>query len=108
MLGERGRYFASLLTNTVTPTILHGSNKINVIPSEVAVELDGRLLPGFTPDDLINEFRAIVGVHAEYEVTRYDPGSGEPDMGLYNTLSSILREAYPSGVPVSIIFKRLH
>jgi len=55
LLGERGNLFDPLLHNTVSPTILHASNKINVIPSEVSVELDCRLLPGFQPDDLISE-----------------------------------------------------
>ena len=53
LLGDRGRLFDPLLHNSVSATILHGSEKINVIPSAVFVELDGRLLPGYQPDDLI-------------------------------------------------------
>lgn len=103
LLGGRRRLFAPLLHNTVSPTILHGSNKINVIPSEVVVELDGRLLPGFRPDDLVDEVRTIVGDDAELEVIRYESGSAEPDMGLFDTLSGILEEADPSGVPVPML-----
>ncbi|MCW4041306.1 MAG: M20/M25/M40 family metallo-hydrolase, partial [Candidatus Bathyarchaeota archaeon] len=36
-LGERGRSFDPIFHNTVSPTILHGSSKVNVIPSEVSV-----------------------------------------------------------------------
>ena len=61
ILGERGRIFDPLLHNTVSPTILHGSSKLNVIPSEVSVELDGRLLPGYHPDDMMAELKQIVG-----------------------------------------------
>jgi len=45
------------LRNTVTVTILHAGGKINVIPAEVEVELelDGRTLPGYGPDDLIRK-----------------------------------------------------
>ena len=50
LLGERGLVFDPLLHNTVNATVLHGSDKFNVIPSEVSVEMDGRLLPGFEPD----------------------------------------------------------
>ena len=102
-LGERDHQLAPLFHNTVSPTILHGSSKINVIPSEVVVELDGRLLPGFRPDDLVNELRTKVGTDAEFEVIRYDPGAGEPNMGLFETLSGILKEADPSGVPVPLL-----
>ena len=103
LLGERGRLFDPLLHNSVSATILHGSEKINVIPSEVSVELDGRLLPGYQPDDLISELRQIIGNNVELEVIRYDPGPNEPDMGLFNTLADILRDADPDGVPVPLL-----
>lgn len=99
LLGERGRMFDPLLHNTVSPTVLHGSNKINVIPGEVSVELDGRLLPGQGPDDMLQELRRIVGDDVELEVIRHDPGPSEPDMALFDELAGILREADPDGVP---------
>lgn len=99
LLAERGRIFDPLLHNTVSPTVLHGSQKINVIPSEISVELDGRLLPGYSPDDLLRELGQIQG-GVEFEVLRYDPCPGEPDMGMYDRLAGILREADPRGVPV--------
>jgi acetylornithine deacetylase/succinyl-diaminopimelate desuccinylase-like protein len=99
LLGERGRIFDPLLHNTVSPTVLYGSQKINVIPSEVSVELDGRLLPGYGPDDLLSELRQRTdGV--EFNRFRYDPCPGEPDMGMYDKLASILCEADPTGIPV--------
>ncbi len=103
LLGERGRLFDPLLHNSVSATILHGSEKINVIPSAASVELDGRLLPGYQPDDLIGELRQIIGNGVELEVIRHDPGPAEPDMGLFDTLADILREADPDGVPVPLL-----
>lgn len=52
--------FGALLHNTVSPTVMHVGDKRNVIPSEAMVELDGRMLPGFTADDLVAEMRAVV------------------------------------------------
>ncbi len=103
LLGERGQLFAPLLRNTVSPTILHGSAKVNVIPSEAVVELDGRLLPGFTPDDMLTELRPIVGSDVELEVLRYDPGPAEPNMGLFATLADILLAADPDGIPIPLV-----
>jgi acetylornithine deacetylase/succinyl-diaminopimelate desuccinylase-like protein len=103
LLGDRGRLFDPLLHNTVSATILHGSEKINVIPSEISVELDGRLLPGYQPDDLIGELRQITGNHVELELLRHDSGPTEPDMGLFDTLAGILREADPNGIPVPLL-----
>ena len=103
LMGESGRTFYPLIHNTVSPTILHGSNKVNVIPSEIAVELDGRLLPGFGPEDMLRELQPIVGDDVELEVLRYDPGPSEPDMRLFNTLADILRQADPEGTPVPLL-----
>ena len=103
ILGERGRIFDSILHNTVSPTILQGSTKINVIPSEVTVELDGRLLPGYHPDDMIAELNRIVGDNIEIEVVRHDPGPTEPDMGLFDLLAGILRQADPDGIPLPFL-----
>lgn len=103
LLGERGRLFAPLLRNTVSPTILQGSSSFNVIPGEVTVDLDGRLLPGFKPDDLIREVRAIGGDEGEIEVVRFDPGPATLDMGLFDTLAEILREADPEGWPCPLL-----
>ena len=100
LLGLRGHLFDPLLHNTASPTILHGSSKINVIPSEASVELDGRLLPGLGPDVLVSEVRAIVGEDADCEVIRHDPGPAKPDMALFGTLSRILTEADPKGIPL--------
>jgi len=103
LFGERGRLFDPLFHNTVCATGLHGSNKVNVIPSVVSVELDGRLLPGYQPEDLIREVHEIVGREVELEVMHHDPGPAEPDMGLFDTLATILREADPEGVPIPLL-----
>lgn len=103
LMGERGRAFYPLIHNTVSPTILHGSTKVNVIPSEISIELDGRLLPGFTPDDMLKELRPIVGPDVELEVLQFDPGPSEPDMALFHILADILRKADPEGIPVPLV-----
>ncbi len=46
------RTFEALLHNTASATVLEGGEKINVIPAEVVVEIDCRLLPGFGPQDI--------------------------------------------------------
>ena len=103
LLGKRGRLFNPILHNTISPTILHGSNKINVIPSEVSVELDGRLLPGLKPDDLIRELRKFTGKNAKFEVIRHDYSPVKTDMGLFETLAGILKELDPNGIPIPML-----
>lgn len=103
LLGPRGRAFEPLFHHTVNATIVRGGEKVNVVPSEIVVDMDGRLLPGFTPEDLVSEVQQIVGPDVELELERYDPGPAEPDMGLFDTLAAILRQADPTGVPVPML-----
>jgi acetylornithine deacetylase/succinyl-diaminopimelate desuccinylase-like protein len=103
LLGQRGKTFEPLLHNTVNPTIVHGGEKVNVVPSEIVLELDGRLLPGFGPEDMIAELRQIIGDEVELEVIRHDLGPAEPDMGLFDTLADILCKADPSGKSVPLL-----
>jgi len=103
LLGECARLFAPLLHNTVSATVLRGSDRINVIPSEVSVELDGRLLPGYRPDDLIAELRHIIRNDVGFEVISHEPGPAQPDTGLFDTLADIMREADPDGIPVPLL-----
>ena len=103
LLGNRGKSFDPLLHNTVNATIVRGGDKTNVIPSEIHLEMDGRLLPGFGPADLISEIRQIIGNTAELEVLRHDPSPMEPDMGLFDLLAGVLREADPDGIPVPLV-----
>lgn len=92
--------FDSLLHNTVNATIVQGGQKINVIPSQITVQLDGRLLPGLTPPDMLAEVRNIIGDDIKLECTRYDIGPTEPDMGLFDNLAEVLRQADPEGLPL--------
>lgn len=103
LLGERGLTFNPLLHNTVSPTLVQGGEQINVIPSAITVDLDGRLLPGYTPDDLLAELRGLLGDLAELEVLHSDPANSLLNMGLFDTLASVLREADPTGIPVPLL-----
>jgi len=102
-LGDQGPLLNALLHNTVSPTIIGGGDKINVIPGEITVELDGRLLPGFTPDDMLRELHNLVGNDVNLEVTQYDPGPGEPDMKHFDLLAEVLREADSTGTPIPLL-----
>ena len=99
-LGSHTHFFDPILHNTVNVTIVHGGHKINVIPSEIVVEMDGRLLPGYNSDDMFQELRELVGDDIEFELLRYSEGATEANMGFYDTLAGILHEADPAGIAV--------
>jgi acetylornithine deacetylase/succinyl-diaminopimelate desuccinylase-like protein len=103
LMGEHKLTFESLLHNTVNATIVHGGDKFNVIPSVIVFEMDGRLLPGFTPDDMMAELSPVLGDDVELEIVWYDPGPAEPDMGLFETLADVLQEADPGGIVLPML-----
>ena len=86
-LGQRGRFFDPLLHNTVNATIVRGGDKINVIPAEIRLGLDGRLLPGLAPEVLVAEVEGLLGSDAEVKLVEHQPSSADPDMGLFETLA---------------------
>jgi acetylornithine deacetylase/succinyl-diaminopimelate desuccinylase-like protein len=103
LIGPQARALEPMLRNTVSATIVRGGDKINVVPSVVELELDGRALPGFGPEAFIAEVRALVGDDVELELVRHDPGPAEPDLGLFDSLAGIIRELDPEGIPVPFL-----
>ena len=99
-LGPLGRELGPLLHNTATVTSIHCGDKVNVIPSEVEVKIDGRLLPGFTYDDLVVEMFPGGLDGWELEPINYDPAPQRLDMGLYPQCREVLHELDPDALVV--------
>jgi len=105
-LGEIGALVDPLLHNTATPTLFRGGVASNVVPSELSVDLDGRVLPGLTPDYLVAELEMVAPRVAEYEIVHIEPTPPpQPNLDLFPLLARILRErdsdliAVPSVLP---------
>lgn len=99
---SRRRSIEALLRNTANPTALITTNPINVISSRASVDIDGRLAPGQTGDDLIRELKAITdgleGVEASYKLLEESPSvSFETDTALFREIERGMSEADPEG-----------
>ena len=103
LMGEAGKTFTPLFHNTVNATIVRGGDKVNVIPSQITLDLDGRLLPGYQPEQMLAELRKLIGSDFEIEVVRHDPGPVQTDMGLFETLANIIKEKDPNGHPIPLV-----
>ncbi len=103
-LGDEAGRFDPILHHTVNATIVRGGEKVNVIPSEVTVDLDGRMLPGFEPEEFVAEVRAVIGPDPEIEILTVGPRLVEADRGpFYDLLCGILRELEPAALPVPLL-----
>ena len=98
-----GRELEPLFRHTANATIIAGGEKANVIPSEVTVNLDCRMLPGYPPEDLLGELQDIAGPNIEFQALRFAPKPWILNMGLFDTLSGIIREQDPEGVSVPML-----
>jgi acetylornithine deacetylase/succinyl-diaminopimelate desuccinylase-like protein len=103
LLGARRRAIEPMLRNTVSATIVRGGDKINVIPSEIKLQLDGRLLPGQTPEDLMIELAQTARLEVAYEVVQYEPYPAEADLTYFETLAGVIRELDPGGIPIPML-----
>jgi acetylornithine deacetylase/succinyl-diaminopimelate desuccinylase-like protein len=104
-IGPGREWFESLFRDTANPTIVRAGNKFNVIPAEAVVEIDARILPGRTTEDLVAELRALLGELVSIEVIASGPKTKpEVDFSLFDTLAGILKELDPTGTPIPYLF----
>ncbi len=85
------------LRNTITPTIIHGGVKENIIPSECETVFDCRILPGQNSaqtialiNALLNEVDSSKLVFEELQVQ--EPSESTAETPLYYAISAVIRE----------------
>ncbi len=104
VLRSQLRMFEPMFRNTVSPTVVSGGDKHNVIPAEVTLGLDGRMLPGMTVETFTSELRKIVGADCRIRtITDGAATPAEPDLGLFPLLSEIIVSQAPDAVPIPFL-----
>lgn len=91
----------AMVRNTVAPTMLKAGSQINVIPSEAEAGLDGRILPGWTPETFLAELRPIVGDEIEVEfLDPSEPLEADPASPLFDVIQAVLKEHQPEATVI--------
>jgi acetylornithine deacetylase/succinyl-diaminopimelate desuccinylase-like protein len=112
-LAKKDKYLAeelrARLRMTVTPTIIHGGTKENIIPSECEAVFDCRVLPGQTPKEALTEIKKLLkdsGVDKlSFEIIQANEPSESPlKTPLYKLIVHVLKEFEPrwGSVPVML------
>jgi acetylornithine deacetylase/succinyl-diaminopimelate desuccinylase-like protein len=95
---------APLLSTTIAPTRLHGSEALNVLPARASVDCDCRVLPGTSLEDLRAELVEALGTDLPYELEFVDPLVGGTisslDSPLYETCSRFVARRDPEAIVV--------
>jgi acetylornithine deacetylase/succinyl-diaminopimelate desuccinylase-like protein len=93
----------ALLRNTISPTVLTGSDKTNTIPQFASAELDIRLLPDQDPEAFKRELLRVIGdsmIRLE-EIAPLPPRFDAPlGTGLFRAVERVVGELLP-GIPVA-------
>jgi acetylornithine deacetylase/succinyl-diaminopimelate desuccinylase-like protein len=98
------RLLLAITRNTAVPTIVHGGHRINVIPGEVVIDVDGRLLPGQQPEEFAERVRWMVGPHVDVELTSRGSGlEADPESDFFDTIKSIVAELDPGSAAVPFL-----
>jgi len=104
------RALDALLRDTISPNVVHGGVKFNVIPGEATLELDVRRLPGSSVEQLEEAIRERLGpdlaavtdielvIASEPLVADY-----EDPAGLFPILADAVRTHDPGGTPLPIM-----
>ena len=89
------------LKMTITPTIIRGGVKENIIPSKCETVFDCRILPGQESAQAIGVIKALLsGIDSEKLIFEslqvQEPSESEVKTPLYATIASVLREFEPN------------
>jgi acetylornithine deacetylase/succinyl-diaminopimelate desuccinylase-like protein len=100
---EKDEALNFLLRDTISLTMMGGSEQTNVIPPEAWANLDVRILPGGDPNALLEQLRRVVDdpnvtvepMIAEFREANYSP----TDTALYDAIRKVSEKYFP-GTPV--------
>jgi acetylornithine deacetylase/succinyl-diaminopimelate desuccinylase-like protein len=92
----------SMLRTSVSPTIIKGGFRVNVIPSDAEADLDVRALPDEDMDAFVAEMRKVIG-DAQVEIKpqlvyRPAPPASRLDTEMFRVLEQTARKIYPGAV----------
>ncbi|HDD70088.1 MAG TPA: M20/M25/M40 family metallo-hydrolase [Candidatus Bathyarchaeota archaeon] len=106
MLAQKDKVMAeelrARLRMTIAPTIIHGGVKENIIPSECEAVFDCRILPGQTPEQAMEEIKALLKDVVDLEKVEFEtiqanePSESPTNTPLYEEIINVLKEFEPN------------
>ena len=95
----------ALIRNTISPTVLEGSNKTNVIPSHARAQLDCRLLPGEDPQQFVTMLEKVVGdPEVRFSILlNFPPLASEVETDLFRAIRTVAEKHDPQAPVVPAV-----
>jgi acetylornithine deacetylase/succinyl-diaminopimelate desuccinylase-like protein len=106
-LSEQSPLWNSMLRDSISPTMMQAGVRVNVIPSEATANLNVRMLPGHSIDELIGQFGKIVNDPQVRFRLAPDPGENAPPSDitspLYKTIERITPQDFPGAIALPFL-----
>jgi acetylornithine deacetylase/succinyl-diaminopimelate desuccinylase-like protein len=97
---ESEPFARAIIRNTISITVLQGSNKINIIPPAAYAEIDTRLAPGEKLDLWVAELRGVIkddSIKIE-PILSFEANASPVDSELVKTVAAVSKERYPEAI----------
>ncbi len=106
-LSEQSPMWNSMLRDTIAPTMLQAGVRVNVVPSEATANLNIRMLPGHSIEELMGQFTKIVNDPQIKFQLAPDAGENAPPSdlttSLFKTIERITPQEFPGAITVPIL-----
>ncbi|WP_033288875.1 M20/M25/M40 family metallo-hydrolase [Amycolatopsis jejuensis] len=101
---DHARLAHALTHLTISPNVLHSGDKTNTVPGAAVLDVDVRLLPGQSKEDLLAVLAQALGsLYDEVDLEFFNetvPSTSEPDGPLWHALGSASRRLQPDVTPM--------
>src|SRR5579864_7355323 len=106
-LADESPMWNSMLRDTIAPTMLQAGVRVNVVPSEATANLNIRMLPGHSVEELMGQFTKIVNDPQIKFQLAPDSGENAPPSGLttslYQTIERLTPQDFPGAITVPLL-----
>jgi acetylornithine deacetylase/succinyl-diaminopimelate desuccinylase-like protein len=106
-LSDGSPMWNSMLRDTIAPTMLQAGVRVNVVPSEATANLNIRMLPGHSIEELMGQFTKIVNDPQIKFQLAPDSGENAPPSDLktplYQTIERLTPQEFPGAITVPLL-----
>jgi len=106
-LADESPMWNSMLRDTIAPTMLQAGVRVNVVPSQATANLNIRMLPGHSIEELISQFVKIVNDPQIKFQLAADSGENSPPSELttplYLTIERLTPQEFPGAITLPMM-----
>lgn len=101
LMGDRARQIRPMVSSTIRVTGIHSGHRVNVVPDEAELVLDGRVLPGTAPQLLLEKIQRLLPATASLQPISLAHGMAVPlDNPILRTIRKVVGKMDPDSLVV--------